>query len=123
MDDNRSTGMPEALRLVREGRLDEATKLLQRGLIAGLPTSGASLPFGGAHRAAPGVVKDLLDKVRGAAGGLSGLLGNAQATKAGSAQATAAAAPGGRVEHLSHRSEEHTSELQSRRDLVCRLLL
>src|SRR5690349_22555525 len=24
---------------------------------------------------------------------------------------------------LSHRSEEHTSELQSRRDLVCRLLL
>src|SRR5690349_22742462 len=25
--------------------------------------------------------------------------------------------------HLRHRSEEHTSELQSRRDLVCRLLL
>src|SRR5690349_24233576 len=25
--------------------------------------------------------------------------------------------------HLEHRSEEHTSELQSRRDLVCRLLL
>ena len=106
MDDNRSTGMPEALRLVREGRLDEATKLLQRGLIAGLPTSGAlpglpRLPFGGAHRVAPGV-KDLLDKVRSAAGGLSGLLGNAQSTEAGSAHAAAAAAPGGRVEHLSH---------------------
>ena len=106
MDDNRSTGMPEALRLVREGRLDEATKLLQRGLIAGLPTSGAlpglpRLPFGGAHRAAPGV-KDLIDKVRSAAGGLSGLLGNAQSTEAGSAHAAAAAAPGGRVEHLSH---------------------
>src|SRR6266576_7345837 len=28
--------------------------------------------------------------------------------------------PGG---HLERRSEEHTSELQSRRDLVCRLLL
>ncbi len=106
MDDNRSTGMPEALRLVREGRLDEATKLLQRGLIAGLPTSGGlpglpRLPFGGAHRATPGV-KDLLDKVRSAAGGLSGLLGNAQSTGAGSAHAAAAAAPGGRVEHLSH---------------------
>src|SRR5690349_22969305 len=25
--------------------------------------------------------------------------------------------------HVRHRSEEHTSELQSRRDLVCRLLL
>src|SRR5690349_23801014 len=25
--------------------------------------------------------------------------------------------------HAGHRSEEHTSELQSRRDLVCRLLL
>src|SRR5690349_22809120 len=25
--------------------------------------------------------------------------------------------------HVVHRSEEHTSELQSRRDLVCRLLL
>ncbi len=106
MDDNRSTGMPEALRLVREGRLEEATKLLQRGLIAGLPTSGGlpglpRLPFGGAHRATPGL-KDLLDKVRSAAGGLSGLLGNAQSTGAGSAHAAAAAAPGGRVEHLSH---------------------
>src|SRR5690349_22137202 len=30
---------------------------------------------------------------------------------------------GGRVEERRFRSEEHTSELQSRRDLVCRLLL
>src|SRR5690349_23017551 len=29
----------------------------------------------------------------------------------------------GRARRLLHRSEEHTSELQSRRDLVCRLLL
>src|SRR5690349_23356952 len=28
-----------------------------------------------------------------------------------------------RLDHAHHRSEEHTSELQSRRDLVCRLLL
>src|SRR5690349_23554838 len=27
------------------------------------------------------------------------------------------------ADHADHRSEEHTSELQSRRDLVCRLLL
>src|SRR3712207_8037597 len=30
---------------------------------------------------------------------------------------------GARVEHLAARSEEHTSELQSRQYLVCRLLL
>src|SRR5690349_22571930 len=30
---------------------------------------------------------------------------------------------GAHLGHLTHRSEEHTSELQSRRDLVCRLLL
>src|SRR5438552_12495810 len=31
--------------------------------------------------------------------------------------------PGGRVEHRTRRSEEHTSELQSPDHLVCRLLL
>src|SRR5690349_24052120 len=30
---------------------------------------------------------------------------------------------GGAAQHAARRSEEHTSELQSRRDLVCRLLL
>src|SRR5204862_7836609 len=34
-----------------------------------------------------------------------------------------APAPRVRGEQVRHRSEEHTSELQSRRDLVCRLLL
>src|SRR2546428_5626965 len=33
------------------------------------------------------------------------------------------AVPSGQVRHRAHRSEEHTSELQSRSDLVCRLLL
>src|SRR3712207_8848028 len=31
--------------------------------------------------------------------------------------------PGARIRQLEHRSEEHTSELQSRQYLVCRLLL
>src|SRR2546430_8012798 len=33
------------------------------------------------------------------------------------------ARPGGELVHLRHRSEEHTSELQSQSNLVCRLLL
>src|SRR5690349_22975173 len=38
-------------------------------------------------------------------------------------QRTVPIVPGDTEETLSARSEEHTSELQSRRDLVCRLLL
>src|SRR5204863_2357053 len=52
-----------------------------------------------------------------------------QAHRFGCAQTTSGGCPGRlRWRHRSHhgrnlRSEEHTSELQSRRDLVCRLLL
>src|SRR5206468_10433377 len=38
-------------------------------------------------------------------------------------QCFATKAPGRRIWSTAHRSEEHTSELQSRSDLVCRLLL
>jgi poly(hydroxyalkanoate) depolymerase family esterase len=109
MDDDRSTGMSEALRLVREGRLDEATALLQRGLTARLPTSGAGLPgaarlpFGRAHR-----VKEMLDKVRSAAAGVSGLLGNPPGGGSGPGHAQAAAAPGGQIHHLSHTEQAGT---------------
>src|SRR2546422_1710197 len=60
-----------------------------------------ALPISGALRA------------RQAAGQVARLPGRPQARRAG----------GAHREHGAHRSEEHTSELQSRLHLVCRLLL
>ncbi len=125
MDDERTTGMPEALRLIRAGRVDEATALLQRMLATGPPAhrTGArgtgpgipALPFSGlvpGARSAGQVlpaVGGLLRRLRSAlgsrsdAGGrtalLRDLLGAGTESRAAS---VAAAAAGGEIRHLQH---------------------
>lgn len=111
MDDDRATGMPEALRLIRAGRLDEAVALLQRRLTRGLPLAGP-LPGGRPAPSAARVLPDvggLLGKLMGSrASGLevpaesSTLLGNLPGAVASRPAAVAAAAPGGEIRHLSH---------------------
>jgi poly(hydroxyalkanoate) depolymerase family esterase len=120
MNDHRTTGMSEALKLTRAGQLTDAFALLQRTLGAAPPVSpagqsgspgisglalGGPLP-GGHHvpparqHATPGL-DGLLDKLLGALtskpgaglpGGLTGLLSNLPTTGRGAAHPGAAAA-------------------------------
>ncbi len=99
MRDHRVPEMYEALRLVRAGRLDEATALLQRRLGGGRPFDG--MPAGGSRpangtRAGGPRPPNLL-------GALSGLLGSRAWGAAGpSDDRMAAAEAGGELRYLSH---------------------
>jgi poly(hydroxyalkanoate) depolymerase family esterase len=86
MNEARDATMAEALRLTRNGRLSEATHLLQRSL-------GTTLP-----PAASGLLDNLQPQL------LAGLPGNTPLVwPAGSSAATAAASPpGGEVRHLAY---------------------
>jgi poly(hydroxyalkanoate) depolymerase family esterase len=127
MDDDRTSGMFEALRLTRAGQLNEAFAVLQRSLgsagsvpptahgegSSGVPFPNvAGTPFGG-MTGAPGAGR-LLGKLRdklaakpgaGLPGGLSGLLEKLPGVggvRVRPGAAEAAAAPGGEIRHLSH---------------------
>ena len=123
MDDHRTAGMSEALRLTRAGRLTEAVGVLQRTLGAAAPPAGSvgtgpeipGLPSGGHHIPPAGLhttpsARGLLDKLRatltpkpgaGRPSGLTNLLGDLPtATQPGAG--AAAAAPGGEIRHLDH---------------------
>jgi poly(hydroxyalkanoate) depolymerase family esterase len=102
MDDERATGMPEALRLIRAGKLAEATALLQRTLGAGLPATHRA-PSAGQTLPDVGMLLDHLRRALGpVSGGVAGLLGNDRGARDDARSATAAAAPGGEIRHLSH---------------------
>jgi poly(hydroxyalkanoate) depolymerase family esterase len=98
MDDDRTSAMPEALRLTRQGRLTDAFALLQRTLGAPStaptpvrPGAATSRPAGGRSRRGPAA--------------LAGLLSGLPPAGAGGARpgaAAAAAAPGGEIRHLRH---------------------
>jgi poly(hydroxyalkanoate) depolymerase family esterase len=126
MDDHRTAGMSEALRLTRAGQLTEALAVLQRTLgaappagsvgtgpeIPGLPPGGHHITHAGWH-ITPGA-GGLLDNLRatltskpgaGLPSRLTNLLGDLPAASRGATRpgaAAAAAAPGGEIRHLHH---------------------
>ena len=129
MDDDRTSGMSEALRLTRAGQLNEAVAVIQRTLgsasvvpPAATPGAGrglAGLPFpevapirSAGRSGAPGA-SGLLDELRSAWAARSGAglpdapgrllqeLGTVRGAGARVGAAEAAAAPGGEIRHLS----------------------
>ena len=97
MDPNRFTGMSEALRLTSSGQLTEAFELLQRTLGA---DATPHTPSAQQHR--PGPRLPDLGPLAGKLAGLSDLLGHLPGTGTQPDAASAAAAPGGEIRHLSH---------------------
>jgi poly(hydroxyalkanoate) depolymerase family esterase len=100
MNDNQNATMADALRLTREGRLMEATALLQQGLGG----AGQSVPAGPVPARLPARFPVELPL-----GGPLGLPGNSPLVRpslvgsGGSpAAAAAASAPGGEIRHLTH---------------------
>ena len=87
MDDYRTGGMSEALRLTRAGKLPEAFAALQRTLRSPADSRPASRPFAGLPGRRTNLLRDLPTARRGAAY---------------PGAAAAAAAPGGEIRHLDH---------------------
>jgi poly(hydroxyalkanoate) depolymerase family esterase len=99
MSHDRTSRMAEALRLTREGRLAEATALMQRSLGAGSPGACAPAAGRGGGRAAPPHPSELLERLRGV---LPHALRGRRRRGADPRAAAAAAAPGGQILQLSH---------------------
>jgi poly(hydroxyalkanoate) depolymerase family esterase len=105
MPDDHATGMSEALRLVRAGRLTEATALLQRtlGIAPPVRATGPVPPAPAPRRpTAGGLLRGLGGALKpGPVPGLTDLLPGSGAAPH-PARAEAAAAPGGEIHRLSH---------------------
>jgi poly(hydroxyalkanoate) depolymerase family esterase len=100
MKDDRNATMAEALRLTRDGRLMEATALLQQGLgVAGQPTPARPVPA----RLQTQLPLDLpLGRPVGLPGSFPLVRPSLGRSGSSPAAAAAASAPGGEIRHLTH---------------------
>jgi poly(hydroxyalkanoate) depolymerase family esterase len=109
MSDNRNATMVEALRLTRDGRLAEATALLQRGLSAApTGTTAQAVPTGisrgrrGTAASGPPQASGLLDKLRARLRARRPDKNLLRPSGSSSGAAAPASAPGGEIRHLTH---------------------